>query len=76
MNERNVAALTASIARVLASPEGWRAMAEPRAMAEQVVADCGALVPSTLTDGAGFPLTGEMFPRSAAELERIAKGEP
>jgi hypothetical protein len=49
-NERNVAALTAAIAEVLASPEGWRAMAEPRAMAEGIVTRCSALVPSTLAE--------------------------
>jgi len=49
VNERNVAALTAGIARVLASPDGWRAMAEPAVMARELVATCGALVPSALT---------------------------
>jgi len=47
VNERNVAALTAGIARVLASPDGWRAMAEPAVMARELVATCGA-VPSSL----------------------------
>jgi len=50
MNQANVSALTAGIAEVLASPAGWRAMAEPRAMAEGIVARCSALVPGTLTE--------------------------
>ena len=50
MNQANVSALTTAIAEVLASPEGWRAMAEPRAMAEGIVARCSALVPGTLTE--------------------------
>jgi len=50
MNQANVSALTTAIAEVLASPDGWRAMAEPRAMAEGIVARCSALVPGTLTD--------------------------
>jgi len=36
MNHANEAALTKAIAQVLASPDGWRAMAEPRAMAEYI----------------------------------------
>ena len=48
-NDRNEAALTKAIAQVLASPEGWRAMAEP-VMATELIVIWGALVPRTLTD--------------------------
>jgi hypothetical protein len=49
MNQANVSALTTAIAEVLASPEGWRAMAEPHAMAAEL-ARRGVLMPSALTD--------------------------
>ena len=49
MNHANEAALTKAIVQVLASPEGWRAMAEPGAMAAEL-ARRGALMPSALTD--------------------------
>ena len=50
MNQANVSALTTAIADVLASPDGWRAMAEPRAMVEGIVARCDALVPGRLAE--------------------------
>jgi len=90
-NDRNEAALMAAIARVLASPEGWRAMAEPAVMARELVATCGALVPSTLTGSdaktavhAGLDydvgLVGGTLPavkgeKFIAALEHIAKGQ-
>jgi len=49
MNQANVSALATVIAEVLASPEGWRAMAEPGAMAAEL-ARRGALLPGALTE--------------------------
>jgi len=71
VNERNVAALTAGIARVLASPDGWRAMAEPAVMA-RVGSDLRGTGAERADTGGGPRRDSEWYRPGGRSLQRDA----